>query len=493
MSFQLAMRTNEPLVLELIQWICAASPDSIVNETISRFGPDPSADPGSIDEDAFWTATVLAATHHVNNQAHNFMGFVSHAMIGAVDARKLAHGQPAPIRRLLLLQSLVQVVADMHDLYLSPYQLLPARPFQEASVPESIRCLRRDVRIGEYLAVDHRLVGLRDALPTADLVDLILDIGLEGIVTDDHTLISPVLSLSIIDDLIGWQRGFDLLRWAPRYSASFQVDVGSYERSLALRDEFDLRAGPRASHFQPERILPLSERLLAASPADRPRLVARALAEDCCAPATVAAAAARAACTMYLMVEPVPHSDYDAVSREVAPIHIGNSLRMLQEGLAYMQPPTQVLAALQAGSLLERGPSVIDREFRFVPFTPGRAFPFPEDVAALTGRSPTYILDALDAALPAHDYRTATAAVHAYAALDAPPTALIDRLVAAACTDNGTILHNFKHLNSMITQFYRSQLPDRWDFLAQAARFIAWYCGVSTDVYRRAVAVQPQW
>jgi len=486
MPFPLSMLTNESLVLDLMNWLSTTSPTSVVEEAVSRLSPDRD----SALEEACWAAAALTAAHHINNQAHNFMGFVSHAMIGAVDARQLARSRPTHTRTLLLVQTLHQVVADMHDIYLSPFRLLPARPFHEASVPESIRCLRRDVRIGEYLAVDHRLTGLQHSLSQADFVDLVLDIGLEGIVTDDHTLISPSLTISIIDELIGWQRGFDLLRWAPRYSASFQVDVHPYERSLALRDEFDLRAGPRAVCFQPERVLPLSERLFAAPPAGRPRIVARALADDGCSPATVLAAAARAACTMYLMVEPVPHTDYDAISREVAPIHIGNSLRMLYDSLGYMHPPTQVMAALQAGSLLERGPSVIDREFRFVAFTPGRAFPFPEDVAALAGRSPAHLLDALDAALPAHDYRTATAAVCAYAALDAPPAALIDRLTAAACTDDGTLLHNFKHLNSMVVQFERSPLPDRWDFLAQAARFLAWYRGVSTSVHQRATAAR---
>ena len=94
------------------------------------------------------------------------------------------------------------------------------------------------------------------------------------------------------------------------------------------------------------------------------------------------------------------------------------------------------------------------------------------------------------ALLPLLDEGLATAAVCAYAALDAPPAALIDRLTAAACTDDGTLLHNFKHLNSMVVQFERSPLPDRWDFLAQAARFLAWYRGVSTSVHQRATAAR---
>lgn len=472
-----------PALLAHIAWLRSCAPENSVERAAALLTTN-DAPP----EDELWAATALAAARFVNNQAHNHMGFVSHAMIGCADARRLAVGRPARTRRLLLIQSLHQVVADMHDITLSPFELLPARPACAATIEESVRRLRADVRFGEYLAVDHRFVGLHHAAPRTALIDLMLDIGLEGLVTDDHTLISPVLSLRLIDDLLGWDLGFDLLRWAPRYSASFRTDPAPYDRSVALRREFDLCAGPRTDAFQHDRVAPLAAHLLAAAPHDRPRLVARALADDACSPATIIAAAAHAACAMYLMVEPVPHTDYDAISREVAPIHIGNSLCALFEGLAHMQPPTRVLAALQAGSLLERGPSVISQEFEFVPFTPGPSFPDRRDVDALAGRSPEFLLDALSAALPAHDYRTATAAVAAWAALDAPAAPLLDRLTAEACTDDGTLLHNFKHLQSMITQFERSTLPERWHFLTQAVRFMAWYRGVSTSVYSRADA-----
>lgn len=61
---------------------------------------------------------------------------------------------------------------------------------------------------------------------------------------------------------------------------------------------------------------------------------------------------------MYLMVEPVPHVDYASIRREVAPIHLRNCLRLMGEALQYMRPGPQVLAAPQAGSVLERGPPV---------------------------------------------------------------------------------------------------------------------------------------
>ena len=361
MKVQKETRANSHVVNELIAWLRTTTPDRVMREAAVKLAD-------GVAENDLWAAGMLSAAHYVNNQSHNTMGFVSHAMIGCEDARQLAQGQPVRIRRLLILQALHQVVVDMHDPYFAPYALTPMWPVHEATIDESIRRLRFDVRMGEYLAVDHRVVGLNESLSQADLADLILDIGLEGIVTDDHTLISPVLSMSMLD-LLGWECGFDLLRWAPRYSASFPIDFAAYDRCVALRAAFGLLDGPRVTGFQPEKIEVLRRRYLACEPAARPEFVARALAEEGCAPATLIAAAGRAACDMYLMVEPVPHTDYDAISREVAPIHIGNSLRLLGEALPYMKPGTQVLAALQAGSLLQRGPSVINREFRFDTFT----------------------------------------------------------------------------------------------------------------------------
>jgi hypothetical protein len=79
--------------------------------------------------------------------------------------------------------------------------------------------------------------------------------------------------------------------------------------------------------------------------------------------------------------------------------------------------------------------------------------------------------------------------VRAYADTDANPEPLIALLIAVACTDSGTLLHNFKHLHAMVEEFRACELADRWSFLIGAARWIAWYAGWQTEVYDRAVTV----
>src|SRR5262249_4174658 len=92
----------------------------------------------------------------------------------------------------------------------------------------------------------------------------------------------------------------------------------------------------------------------------------------------------------------------------------------------------------------------------------------------------------LRAALFSHDYRQATAAVAAYGAIEADPEVLIGLLTAVACTDDGTLLHNVKHLHAMVEGFRSCGLPERWLFLICAARWVAWYAGISTAAYERA-------
>ncbi|MBC8160118.1 MAG: hypothetical protein H7Z42_02780 [Roseiflexaceae bacterium] len=465
-------------VEEQIAWLRSLRPESAVEE-IAQLLTNGAA------EDLLWAAGALAAARHLNNQARNLLGFVSHAMIGCEDARRLAHGQPRHTRWLLIIQALYQVVCDLHDPCFAPSALPPFWPTREQTLDDSLTQLRADVRFGEYMRADHRLSGLAEDMPRAALVDLLLDIGLEGMITDDHTLITPVLSLGMVD-FVGWKHGFDMLRWGLRYSASFPREFCSYDRARTLRESYGLEHGAPEHEFQAERVAGLCAAFHAAAPAERPELAARALARQGCSPATVLAAVSLVAADCYLMTEPVPHGDYDAVSREVAPMHINTTTNVLREALQSMSPATQALAAIQGGSLLERGPSVLDEQFRFVAFVPSRAYPYEEDVRALAGKQPAALLETLRRALPAHDQRTATAAVAAYAVTGASPEPLISLLIAVACTDNGTLLHNFKHLHATVQEFYACKLPDRWNFLLAGTRFIAWYAGVTTEAYKRA-------
>jgi hypothetical protein len=289
-------------------------------------------------------------------------------------------------------------------------------------------------------------------------------------------------------ELVGWERGFVLLRWSVRYSASFARNFAPYDRATALLESYRLADGPTASGLQAERVADLRLALQAAAPAERPEIAARALREQV-SPETILAAAALLCCDMYLMTTPTPHADFDAVSREVAPIHLGTTLESLRAALPRLAPRTRALTAIQIGSLIERGPCVLNEAFEFVPFCAARAYPYQEDVAAMRGMAPERLLEQLREALFGHDYRQATAAVAAYAALDADPEALIGLLTAVACTDEGTLLHNFKHLHAMVEGFRGCALPDRWLFLICAARWVAWYAGLSCEAYERAMLV----
>lgn len=466
-------------VHEHIAWLREQTLDSIVEETILALQQ-------GIDEDVLWAAGALTSCRYIKNEAHNLLGFVSHAMIGCEDARALAQGQPRETRWLLLAQCLQQVVFDLHDPAVSPYELLPARPYSTGTVADDIRWMRLDVRMGEYLRADARMVHLKKAISRAALVDLMLDIGLEGIVTDDHTLISPQLCLGMIEEVVGWDFGWEMLRATLRYNASFERNFSYYDRAVELMQAYGLENGASSTELHLERVEMLRERFHAAAPHDRPEIVARAMAHEAISPATVLAAVTLAAADMYLMAEPVPHDDFDAVSREVAPIHIGTSTNAMRKILPMMSPRTQVLCAIQGGSLLERGPSVLNENFEFVPFIPRSAYPFAADVAALAGSTPEMLLTRLRAALIEHDYGVATAAVRVYADQGADAEAMIALLTEVACTDDGTLLHNFKHLYAMVMEFRGSTHPDRWNYLIAAARWIAWYAGKNTRTHRQA-------
>jgi hypothetical protein len=465
---------------ELIQWLRHAKPGAVVDEITDALRR-------GVPMDDLWAAGALTAARYVSNQARNLLGFVSHAMIGCEDARAAAEGQPREIQELMLIQALSQVVMDLNDPCFAPYELFDVWGVNEASVAESIKQLRSDVRFGEWLRSDHRLVALEREIPRAELVDLILDIGLEGIVTDDHTLITPALSLDMME-LTGWDAGFAMLRGTMRYSCTFPRDFGPYDRSVALVAKYELADRVRSGENDPVAAAQLRFEFLKLAPSERPERVAQALAAGHTAE-TVMSALSLAACDMYLQVDPVPHQDYDAVSREVAPIHIGTTLNVLRASLPRMFPATVAKAVVMGGCLLERGPSVLNEDFEFVPFVPARAYPYQEDVAALQGITPETLLEQLNSALHAHDVRTVTATVKAYELAGGNSDEMITLLVRVACSDDGTLMHNVKHLHSCLEEFRASTNEDRWNFLISAAKWISWYAGKDTKTYERAMAV----
>lgn len=465
---------------DLIAWLRRERPETVVANTVAAL------DRG-VPMNDLWVAGALTAARYVSNQARNLLGFVSHAMIGCEDARQSAQGQPEDVQRILLIQALAQVVTDLHDPCFAPYELFDLWGIKESSPEESIAQLRSDVRLGEWLRADHRLVGLTKLLPQAEVIDLLLDIGLEGIVTDDHTLITPALSLDMME-LTGWDAGLAMLRGTLRYSCTFPRDLGPYQKAAALVTEYALESRVALGTKDEAAISRLRGEFLATAPSDRPRRVAAALAEEGASADTVISALSLAACDMYLQVDPVPHEDFDAVSREVAPIHIGTTLNVLRASLRHMSPRTRAIAVLMGGCLLERGPSILNKDFEFVPFVPSRAYPYSEDIAALTGLGAGSLLDRLRTALFAHDARTTTAAVAAYQDAGGDSDTLIALLVEVACSDDGTLMHNVKHLHSCLEEFRESNHPDRWNFLIAAAKWVSWYAGKNTRFHTQALA-----
>jgi hypothetical protein len=463
---------------DLIQWLRCSHPDTVVEEIIDRLD-------NGVSIDSLWAAGALTAARYVSNQARNLLGFVSHAMIGCEDARQAAVGQPEHIQRLLLIQALSQVVVDLHDPCFAPYELFDVWGIEENSPEESIAQLRNDVRFGEWLRADHRLVGLERTIPREDLIDVILDLGLEGIVTDDHTLITPSLSMDMMA-LTGWDAGFPMLRGTMRYSCTFPRELAPYTHATELVSRFGLNNGPVDGPFGAASAASLRHTLLRAEAQERPEIVARALASDNLTAETVMSALSLAACDMYLQVDPVPHGDFDAVSREVAPIHIGTTLNVLRASLPRMKPRTQSLAVVMGGCLLERGPSVLNEDFEFVPFVASRSYPYEEDVEPLRGRTSQELLGELDDALHSHDVRRATALVEAYHLSGGEAEEIISELVRVACTDDGTLMHNVKHLHACLEEFRMSSHPDKWNFLIAAAKWVSWYAGKDTRIFDRA-------
>ena len=464
---------------ELIEWLRHERPETVVENTVAALNR-------GVSIDDLWAAGALTAAKHVSNQARNLLGFVSHAMIGCEDARQSAVGQPEKIKRILLIQALAQVVTDLHDPCFAPYELFDVWGISEKSVEESIAQLRNDVKLGEWMRADHRFVGLSKVLPREELVDLLLDIGLEGIVSDDHTLITPALSLDMME-LTGWDDGLPMLRGTLRYSCTFPRDLAPYQKATSLVEQFDLAARVSLGEKDPTTISQLRQEFLNAKPVDRPTLVAQALASGASAD-TVISALSLAACDMYLQLDPVPHDDFDAVSREVAPIHIGTTLNVLRSSLRHMSPRTQAIAVVMGGCLLERGPSVLNKDFEFISFEASRAYPYHEDVDSLATLDSSRLLDFLTDSLYAHDVRKVTASVAAYKNAGGLAEPLIALLVQVASSDDGTLMHNVKHLHSCLEEFAASEHPDRWNFLIAAAKWVCWYAGKNTAIHKRALA-----
>jgi hypothetical protein len=464
---------------ELIQWLRHAKPDTAVEQILEKLR-------SGVTMDELWAVGALTASRYISNQARNLLGFVSHAMIGCEDARAAAESQPRDIQELMLIQALAQVVMDLHDPCFAPYELLDVWGIKEDTVEKSIAELRNDVRFGEWLRADHRLVGLEREITQAELIDLILDIGLEGIVTDDHTLITPALSLDMIS-LTGWQEGLAMLRGTMRYSCTFPRNFAPYDHASSLVEKYGLAEKIKLGENDPEAAAALRVSLLEATPVDRPEAVAKALASGLTAE-TVMSALSLAACDMYLQVDPVPQDDFDAVSREVAPIHIGTTLNVLRSSLPRMFPQTVAKAVVMGGCLLERGPSVLNEQFEFVPFVASRSYPYAEDVADLSDKKASELLEITYDAMHAHDVRVATAAVKAYELCGGSSEEMITLLVRVACSDDGTLMHNVKHLHSCLGEFRASTNPDRWNFLVAAAKWITWYAGKDVKTYTLAMA-----
>ena len=466
---------------DLVGWLRSTSVERVPAETIDLLD-------SGISKNDLWSAGALTASLYVSNQARNLLGFVSHAMIGCEDARQAAEGQQENVQRLLLIQALSQVVVDLEDPCFSPYELLSVPGITEADTTESERQLRSDVRFGEWLRADHRFVGLAEILPREEFIDLALDIGLEGMITDDHTFITTALSLDMME-LTGWDRGLAMLRATLRYSCTFPRDLQPYAEASDLVTRHDLHRCMHSGPVDVDLSQSLRQSLFASEPGDRPGIVVSALLSENPTVETLMSALSLAACDMYLRVDPVPHDAFDAVSREVAPIHLGTTLNVIRTNLHRMSLQTQARAVLMGAFLLRRGPSVLNENFEFIPFSASQIYPSEIDISELSGESDADLIAILEDSLFQHDGRTATAAVAQLGRNRVNPEDVISLLTRVACTDDGTLMHNVKHLHACIEEFRWSSHPDKWNYLVAASKWISWYAGKSTETYERTMAV----
>ena len=276
--------------VELVNWLRHEKPETIVENTIAALER-------GVPMDELWAAGALTAAKYVSNQARNLLGFVSHAMIGCEDARQSALGQPEEIQKIMLIQALAQVVTDLHDPCFAPYELFDVWGISEGNVDDGVKQLRADVSLGEWMRADHRLVGLSKEMKREELIDLLLDIGVEGMVTDDHTLITPALALDMME-LTGWEDGLSMLRGTLRYSCTFPRNLAPYQKAVDLVEKYNLESKISLGLKDTAAISQLRERFLAMSPEERPEAVAKAMADEAASADTVISALSLAACDM---------------------------------------------------------------------------------------------------------------------------------------------------------------------------------------------------
>src|SRR4051812_29557355 len=95
MQYLVPPRLDDAALEARIDWLRSLAPANAVEAIVAPLA-------AGAPEPELWAAGSLTAARFVNNQAHNLLGFVSHAMIGCQDARALAAGQPDSVRRLLI-------------------------------------------------------------------------------------------------------------------------------------------------------------------------------------------------------------------------------------------------------------------------------------------------------------------------------------------------------------------------------------------------------
>jgi len=461
-------------------WLRCTTPETVLDETARRLGQ-------GVPADELWAAGALTACRYLNNQAYDFSGHASRALPNCAEARRLGHRQSTRLHHLLLLLSLYQVTADLQNPCLGPYELLPTWPFPEETVAETMAQLRHDVRSGDYMCADHRFMALAERMPSAQLFDLLVDMGLEKTGEREHALTSLLAYLELIE-VVGWQRGVDMLRWFVRYCGSCAVNMRPYNHAVELLAANNLEQGAPNDTLQRDLVEPVCAAFRAVEPNECAELAAQAMRGDRISPVTVLTALVRIVCEYVLTHDWIPRDGGAAADQTIIPFYLSDALRGVRAALPYMAPRTQALAAIHASNLLMQLPfsQGIDRQ-RSVRTAVIRA-PIAADNAApeLQTYSAPALLDVIRTALYAHDDKRAMSAIRAYADADGPPVALIALLTEASLTHSPLFTCNVKHLHSMVWEFQRADSAERWKFLQLAAKRVAIYAGLNDELYRQA-------